>query len=575
MPHSALRHPAALLVIAVLVIAGAIWGVSTLQRDTAERSAANASTAESMLTAMLDQETGLRGFALTRREDFIEPYARGRVDYFAALAQARRDAEGPAEIAVLRQQAAAATTWRDMAEVEIATLRVTKARVSVSDAVARKVFMDRFRSTNASYQHMITARARREQRVAGLISVAVALALAAIFGGLGMLLIRRGAREADARRRVERHYLATQQEFVEAMQVIDDEAEAHRLLKRHLERTVDDSVITVLNRNNSDDRLEAATPLGEGSSLADTLRDASPRSCVAIRLGRPYGKDESDEPLVPCTVCGGRPGTSTCQPLLVSGKVIGSVLVEHPGPLSDLEGKRIDDSVGQAAPILANLRNLAIAESRASTDALTGLANRRAVTDTLHRMVAQSSRESTPLAAITLDIDHFKLVNDRYGHDKGDEVLAAVGALLSRTVRGSDFVGRLGGEEFVVLAPDTDVLGAAVLAENLRAAVARLHPVGMDAAITASFGVCVMPDHAATSEALMRLADRALYAAKSAGRDCVRLVEAGDAAEQDPVAGASPVGALTAAPRDLALGDPAESPDLLGVDADPLQRAQR
>jgi diguanylate cyclase (GGDEF)-like protein len=130
--------------------------------------------------------------------------------------------------------------------------------------------------------------------------------------------------------------------------------------------------------------------------------------------------------------------------------------------------------------VLGNLRTLAIAENHASTDALTGLPNRRALQDTLKRMVAHAGRTLEPLAALAVDLDHFKQVNDRHGHDKGDEVLAAVGALLDESLRASDFASRAGGEEFCVLLPSTDLAGALEIAEKLRAAIARVEVPGVD-----------------------------------------------------------------------------------------------
>jgi diguanylate cyclase (GGDEF)-like protein len=129
------------------------------------------------------------------------------------------------------------------------------------------------------------------------------------------------------------------------------------------------------------------------------------------------------------------------------------------------------ESVTQAAPVLANLRNLALAEFRASTDGLTGLPNKRTIQDTIKRMTAQASRTASPLSAIAFDLDHFKQINDSYGHGRGDDVLATVGAVLSETVRISDFVGRNGGEEFIILLPNTDTLETPSL--SLRRSVVR------------------------------------------------------------------------------------------------------
>jgi len=126
-----------------------------------------------------------------------------------------------------------------------------------------------------------------------------------------------------------------------------------------------------------------------------------------------------------------------------------------------------------------------------------------------------------PMSAILLDLDHFKDINDTHGHERGDEVLAAVGALLRGELRTADFAGRNGGEEFVVLVPDTDRAGALRVAEHLRHATHSLSLSGVSRPITASFGVAGFPEDALDGEKLMRLADRALYAAKQSGRDRV------------------------------------------------------
>ena len=218
--------------------------------------------------------------------------------------------------------------------------------------------------------------------------------------------------------------------------------------------------------------------------------------------------------------------------------MIGSVLLESDRPIAGEVRRRVQESVAQAAPVLANLRNLSLAETRAMTDKLTGLANRRSIEDTLKRMAAQSARTLNPLAAIMLDLDHFKQVNDLHGHDHGDEVLAAVGAAMTSCLRESDFAGRYGGEEFLILLPESDREGALVTAERLRGAIARLRIPQENLTVTASLGVAIMPEDAVTGADLLRRADRALYAAKRAGRNRVE-----NSLSEDP----SPTG-LSAAP---------------------------
>jgi diguanylate cyclase (GGDEF)-like protein len=371
----------------------------------------------------------------------------------------------------------------------------------------------------------VVPRTRDYSRFAARVAVGDVGARLVPTGGDELADLGRTLDEMVSRQESERSYQTTQHEFVDAMQVTESEDEAHLLLKRHLERSVPGSLAVVLNRNNSDDRLEARTPVPADSGLADALEGATPRSCLAVRFGRRHEQSDEIDPLIPCQVCRKTPGTTTCNPLLVGGEVIGSVLLARDAPLAPFEDQRLRDSVSQAAPVLANLRNLAIAELRASTDALTGLPNTRSVQATLKRMVAQANRSGLPLSALLVDLDHFKQINDNYGHGRGDEVLAAAAEAMRSAVRESDFVGRYGGEEFLILLPGTDSEGALRSAELVRAAVGAVSVPKVDRQVTTSVGVAVLGDDGIDGDTLVRSADRALYAAKSLGRD--RVASAG------------------------------------------------
>ncbi len=314
-----------------------------------------------------------------------------------------------------------------------------------------------------------------------------------------------------------------QAEFADTLQIANDEDEAQRLLRGHLERILTATTAVVLNRNNSADRLEAVTPLPSGSPLVGTLRGAEPRSCLALRSGRTHRENDGQASLLSCSICAQVPGASSCVPLTVGGEVIGSVLLSRPTPYTDGEEEQIRESVSQAAPVLANLRNLAVAEIRAATDGLTGLPNKRAVTDALKRTVAQASTTQAPLALLLIDLDHFKQINDKRGHAVGDQVLANVGAVLRAALRAQDFAGRNGGEEFAILLPDTEIADALAIAERIRTAIAEISLPGTDVDVSASIGVAAFPDHASTQERLERLADAALYLAKRQGRNRVEL----------------------------------------------------
>jgi diguanylate cyclase (GGDEF)-like protein len=315
-------------------------------------------------------------------------------------------------------------------------------------------------------------------------------------------------------------YRETQQEFADTIQLTEDEPEAYALLKRHLERNLAGSSVTVLRSNNSDSRLEPATTVQEDSTLNKTLLSAVPRSCLAVRFGRPHQEGYGHQPLMSCDVCSQSCGT-TCEPLLVAGQVIGSVLVNRAEDLNEGDRNRLKQSVSEAAPVLANLRNLAMAEVRAGTDSLTGLPNNRSAQDNLKRMVAQASRSLTPLAAVLLDLDRFKEINDTFGHGRGDDVLAIIGATLRSITRTSDFASRYGGEEFLILLPETHRVGAVAICERIRQAISDSVIPGLERKISASLGVAVLPDDAYDADMLMRNADRALYTAKSNGRNRV------------------------------------------------------
>jgi diguanylate cyclase (GGDEF)-like protein len=185
----------------------------------------------------------------------------------------------------------------------------------------------------------------------------------------------------------------------------------------------------------------------------------------------------------------------------------------------------------QAAVALENVRLHRIVERQASTDGLTDLANRRHFEETLASEISRAERFGGELALVLADLDDFKKVNDRYGHQAGDDVLREFAEILRETVRDIDLAARYGGEEFAVLLPQTDLEGGERLAERLREAMAerRLGFVpGMSFTVTSSFGVAAFPD-AATPAALFAAADEALYRAKSAGKNCVICADAGGA----------------------------------------------
>jgi len=177
-----------------------------------------------------------------------------------------------------------------------------------------------------------------------------------------------------------------------------------------------------------------------------------------------------------------------------------------------------------AASYISNLRarlrsSLQQIAALATRDALTGLSNRRQIDLDLQAAVGHAQRHGVPLCVALVDVDHFKSVNDRFGHTVGDEVLASVAGALAASLRAGDHVGRFGGEEFLVIMPATTMAQAGTAVERLRARLETLPPLPSgERPVTASFGVAAWRGDESAAD-LVRRADRAMYRAKNAGRN--------------------------------------------------------
>lgn len=183
--------------------------------------------------------------------------------------------------------------------------------------------------------------------------------------------------------------------------------------------------------------------------------------------------------------------------------------------------------VGQLAlHTMSDVKKIILLQHESITDALTGTKNRRYFDQRLCEEVAHSLRYKLSLSLLLLDVDHFKKINDTYGHTIGDEVLVNISKLVMEMVRDSDVVARYGGEEIVIIAPSTDRDEAELLAERLRAAIEKTTMATIDATqeviqVTVSIGVCSLGLIVQDKEALIEEADRALYLAKNQGRNRV------------------------------------------------------
>jgi len=215
------------------------------------------------------------------------------------------------------------------------------------------------------------------------------------------------------------------------------------------------------------------------------------------------------------------PGDRIEHPLTVGGERLGRLVLIGSFDAEDL--MTAASLASHAAVALENARLHAIVERQALVDGLTGIANRRGCEDALAHEIARSDRMVAPFTLVVADLDDFKQINDRYGHEAGDDVLREFASVLRRTLRESDLAGRWGGEEFVLLLPGTDEQGGTQLAERVRSTLRERSFHGRDGAsfgVTCSFGVAQHRPGEGERQ-LFSQADRALYEAKKQGKDRV------------------------------------------------------
>jgi len=266
--------------------------------------------------------------------------------------------------------------------------------------------------------------------------------------------------------------------------------------------------------------------------------------CWAIRRGKEHFVQNPDIDTV-CSHTNGIPKNGAiCTPMSAQGEVLGMIHIaigDYELDKSEQEKKQIIESkfmlvksmVERYAPSLINLRLRETLRVQSIRDPLTSLYNRRHMKEALEREARRVDRRASSLGMIMIDVDHFKMFNDSYGHEAGDKVLRELGGFLKKSIRGEDIACRYGGEEFLLILVEASMDNTKKKAEEIRRSVKKglkIKHQGKILSITLSLGVALYPMHGETTETALKAADEALYKAKALGRD--RVVSVPDIKEE-------------------------------------------
>ncbi len=362
-------------------------------------------------------------------------------------------------------------------------------------------------------------RGRTTVLAADIVAALLAVGAAAV---LGQRLRRReqAGREASSRR----HYEATLQQ---ALEMSKTETDSYAIMTRALHESVPHLQVEMLVADSS--RAHFHQTLRTTTDAAGQERTGcgvpSPADCPATQRGHTL-LFPSSRALNACPYLVGRASgdlSAACVAISITGQTSGVVHATGPDgiPPTESDVTYLELTSRHASERIAMLRAFAKSEVQARTDPLTGLWNRRS----LENRINDLQREGTPYALAYGDLDHFKLLNDTYGHEAGDQALRLFSRVLREAVRPTDVTARYGGEEFVVVLPDCEVEIATKILERLRERLVLTLASGRTPAFTVSFGVASSLD-ADSFEEIVAIADRALLTAKTNGRN--RTVLASD-----------------------------------------------
>lgn len=526
---------------------------------------------DQLLTLLRDAETGQRGFVITGKDSFLAPYLSAVRDVPAAHASLLNDFAGSP------QRLEAITEIFRVVELKLSELEETiRLRRQGGFAVVEpivsagrgKQYMDALRELigeqariESVHREQLRAQMQLESKRAfyfvngavllnffllvGLMTYMFRLLKdrAAIAVTLQQAAGKLSTSAADLEHR--NRQMALGAEMLQALGTVSSMEETADIISVYCARILPGLAGALYLYRNSRDLLEPRLSWGPKAGLEQPFE---PIDCWALRRGQPHHASGPtdlccahyrDDGAALTAAADERRSHGTgvfaqrlCIPLVTHGEVIGML---HLASLAGLDSPGSaqagvmpqQEAIRLAEQISLALSNVKLRETllrQSIIDPLTGMYNRRYMDETLGRELPRAERKQQHLSVIMLDLDHFKRINDTYGHDAGDFVLKSVAMEINRNIRESDLACRFGGEEMILILPECDLETAVQRAETLRLAIGSLaldhggRPVGT---ITASFGVATFPQQAHDGSSLLQVADEALYQAKHGGRNKV------------------------------------------------------
>jgi len=325
--------------------------------------------------------------------------------------------------------------------------------------------------------------------------------------------------------------LTTINSMAEKLQSCLSNEEAYPIISQHVQILFPAGSGALFIQDNDNRLLEAVSIWGAPLAGEQVF---PPDDCWALRWGRLHLAGDPSQGMICHHVAPTYANNYLCLPLLAQDETLGLLHIQnlrdldgaHPDPLSHL-AVTVGDHISLA---LANIRLRETLRYQVIHDPLTELYNRRYLEETLSREIHRVKRKNASLGVFMLDLDHFKRFNDTFGHEAGDNLLRALGQFLQVHIRQEDVACRYGGEEFVLILPETPKEVLLARAEEIRRSIPLLQIFQRGQVLestTVSLGVAIFPEHGATAQDLLRAADHALYQAKSAGRNRVMVAETG------------------------------------------------